>query len=64
MKSDIQFNVDGKKVAFSVVHNLDEFGQSIEAALDNWLARTKDFTGPSFVKYVNSKDKNIKAKLV
>lgn len=50
--ADIQFNVDGKQVKFSVHHDM---GEVIHSAVDNWLARTKVFTGESFCKYVNSK---------
>ncbi len=56
-KSFIKFNVDLEPKEFFIIHNLPEtFGQSITEALDNWLARTEDFTDSSFVNYINSKD--------
>lgn len=58
-KSEIKFNVDGVPHEFTVVHNLNLCGLSIESALDNWLARTKKFTSNNFCKYVMSKDVQI-----
>lgn len=45
---------------FNVVHNLDEFGLDIEAALMNWTARTNELNVDSFCAYVISKDVNLK----
>lgn len=57
IKLDIEFKINKKKVAFSIIHNLPEVhGMSIEDALDNWLARTEEFTAKSLADYVNSKN--------
>lgn len=45
-----------KNVKFTVDHNLDEFGLDLEAAFDNWCARTETFTVEDFCAYVISKD--------
>lgn len=57
-KGDVEFNVDNKNVKFSIVHNIPNSRNinSIDAALENWLMRTDDFTDESFVDYINSKD--------
>ena len=39
---------------FTLVHNLS--GQEINAALECWLARTKQYTKKSFIRYINSKN--------
>lgn len=43
--------------SFTIVHNINRIGNvnSIDAALDNWLARTQDYSAQSFVNYINSK---------
>lgn len=50
---------NGKK--FSIVHNISQKGNinSIHAAFEGWLARTKSYTAKSFVNYINSKGENI-----
>lgn len=56
-KANIEFNVDGKPVKFSVIHNLPaNFGLNIDGAVDNWLARTEEYTAQSLVDYINSKN--------
>lgn len=58
-KGEIDFNINGKPYAFSVIHNLSNIpGMTIEGALQNWLERTKVFTDKSFCKYVMSKDES------
>lgn len=52
-KSEIQLS-NGKK--FCIIHNLPDFRLDIDAALQNWLARTDEFTDESFCKYIRSKD--------
>lgn len=43
-------------VEFTICHNMPSTqGLSIDEALPNWLARTKDYTGQSFVDYIMSK---------
>lgn len=42
-----------------VLHNLPDFGLDIQAALTNWLARTKVFTVDNFCAYIMSKGVNI-----
>lgn len=57
---DVQFKVGGKPHKFSVINNLPgTFGLSLEGAVDNWLARTDDYSADSFCKYVTSKDSSI-----
>jgi hypothetical protein len=56
-RSQITFKVDGVPHELDIVHNLpNQFGLSIENALDNWLARTKDYTEEAFIKYINDKN--------
>jgi len=58
-KSVITFNVNEKKIKFSITHNLPKpFGLNIECALNSWLLRTKSFTAKSLCKYILSKDIN------
>lgn len=52
----LKFNVGKKKHRFNLVHNLDDMGLDIEAALINWSVRTNDFSVRSFIEYVRSKD--------
>lgn len=62
IKADVQFNVAGKPVKFSVIHNMPKtFGLSFDCALDNWLARTKTFTAKSLCRYIMSKQYNVVA---
>ena len=56
LNTTINFKRGKKKYKFDLMHNLDEFGLSIDAALINWSARTKDFTEEDFIDYVTSKD--------
>lgn len=53
----LTFNINDKPQKWNIVHNLDDFGLSIESALQNWGARTKRYTINSFCDYVVSKDK-------
>lgn len=58
-KSEILLSTGAR---FIVEHNLEDLGLSIESALNNWLARTTEFTPDSFCEYIKSKDPiNIKA---
>jgi len=46
------------KTSFQVITNIPDNKSginSLEAALDCWLARTKEYTDVSFVTYINSK---------
>lgn len=62
IKADVQFNVDGNPIKFSVIHNMPKtFGLSFDCALDNWLARTKKFTAKSLCKYIMSKQCDVVA---
>lgn len=57
IKSDVKFKVYGKKIEFSIIHNLPEtFGMSFNDALNSWVYRTKIFTAKSLVDYINSKN--------
>ena len=58
----IKFDLDkGKKkkktrVRFKLVHNLPNMlSLNIDAALNNWLPRTKEYTDTSLRDYINSK---------
>lgn len=52
----LNFKAGKKKYKFDLVHNLDEYGLSIDAALINWSARTTSYNEQSFIRYVKSKD--------
>lgn len=39
-------------IEFTICHNIPDY---ITAALDNWLARTKEYTAESFCNYINKK---------
>lgn len=56
LNTKLNFKLGKKKYSFDLVHNLDEFGLSIDAALINWSARTDIFTEESFIEYIKSKD--------
>jgi hypothetical protein len=56
MKGDAEFMVNGKKIKFSIIHDMPETkGLSFSDALTNWVYRTNEYTAESFVEYVNSK---------
>ncbi len=52
----IKFRVRNKQYEYNIEHNLNRHSLDIEAALHNWLARTKDYSCKSFCQYVVSKD--------
>ena len=53
----ISFKVDKIPHAFTVYHNLPNvFGLSIEAAVMNWIHRTRTFTAENFCAYIRSKN--------
>lgn len=54
--TEINFKVGKKKYKFNLVHNLDEYGLSIDAAFTNYIARYSILTESGFIKYVKSKD--------
>ncbi len=55
--STVNFNVHDEPRSFNIVHNLPDVpGLRIEDALENWLARTDDYSADSFVKYIRSKE--------
>lgn len=49
--------------SFTIVHNIPMKGNidSFQAALDNWLNRTDDFSPESFCEYINGKTRNGKS---
>lgn len=51
----IRFEVNNERVQFNVMHNLKEFGLSINNGLTSWMMRTDEYTKKSFVKYLKSK---------
>mgnify|MGYP003395882843 CR=1 FL=1 len=60
IKADVQFNVNGQPVSFSIIHNMPSaFGVSFDCALDNWLARTNEFTEKSLCEYIKSKQPEV-----
>lgn len=59
LHTELNFKRGKKKYKFDLVHNLDEYGLSIDAALINWSARTDDFSEKSFTDYVRSKNPGI-----
>lgn len=60
--TQIRFKRGKKQHAFKIYHNLPTtFGLNIECAVDNWLARTDEFTPKSLCAYIKSKDSNFTA---
>lgn len=56
-KSEIEFEVKGKNIKFTIVHNLPNvFGMSINDAFENWVYRTNDYSPDSLCEYIHSKD--------
>ncbi len=56
-KSEINFEVKGTKVSFTIIHNLPKVrGLCIEDAISNWSARTKDYSSYSLVGYIMGKN--------
>ena len=55
-RSQITFNVRGKETAYDVTHNLDEYGEDIEAALLNWGERATVHSQQNFCEYVMEKN--------
>lgn len=49
----ITFNVGKRKVEFIILANIKE--TEMEPVLENWFARTEDYTAISLVNYINSK---------
>lgn len=57
-RAQISFKVGRKQYNIDVAHNLNQHGTSIEAAFENWVHRTTDYSEESFIRYVKYKDKN------
>lgn len=56
-KSEVEFNVGKKHIKFTIIHDLpNKAGLSFDNALQNWIARTTDFTAESLCKYILSKN--------
>jgi|GEM_PF-7129256 len=54
--ADIQFNMNGQPVSFTIIHDLpDEPGQNIDDCLQSWLARTEDHSADSLCDYIRSR---------
>ena len=51
-ENEIVFFVGKRKVEFKIVSNVE----NMEACIDNWLARTTNYTKKSLIKYINSKN--------
>jgi len=54
-EGEIKFDVNGKPVAFKIVHNL---GESIVNAVNNWVYRTTEHTAQSLIEYIESKNED------
>ena len=57
-EAEIEFELGGNKIAFKIYHNISQVEgpiDTLDAALDCWLARTVKFSAESFVAYINSK---------
>lgn len=62
LKSKVEFKVNNRPITFVIIHNLkNRFGMSFNDALDNWLARTNEFTATSLCEYIKSKDESFVA---
>jgi hypothetical protein len=56
-ESEVRFKVKKSLIRFKIYHNLPStFGMNFEGALDNWLARTEEYTAKSLCNYILSKD--------
>ena len=56
-KAEVSFFLEDEEVSFSIWHNLPQSqGMNIEAAVQNWLVRTKQYTAKSLCRYINSKN--------
>jgi hypothetical protein len=53
-----------KSKELTIEHNLDEYGMSLEAAVESWHIRTKDHTAQSLCEYIKGKDPNFKCREV
>ena len=62
IRAEVQFKVNGKPKKFVVIHNMPpHFGLNFDCALDNWLARTDNFTATSLCNYIMSKQCDVVA---
>jgi len=56
-ETEVRFTVKKSLIRFKIYHNLPEVqGMNIEGAIDNWLARTENFTAQSLCDYILSKE--------
>ena len=57
IKSWVSFDVEKQHVEFEIVHNLPNVpGICFDNALENWLARTTEYTAESLCKYILRKE--------
>lgn len=57
IEAQVNFKLDKKPIMFFIYHNMPEIpGLSFNDAMENWLARTSDFTDKSLVSYIMSKN--------
>lgn len=54
-EAEIEYNVKGKKVSFTIIHNIPN---DINLAFESWVYRTKKHNAESFCEYIKSKDLN------
>ena len=57
LNTTINFKEIGLRKEWRIVHNLDEYGLSIDAAFIGYCARTSHVSVEDFCDYVTSKDK-------
>ncbi len=57
-KTDIELPNGTKFIIVNDFENMEGAVNSFDAALQNWLMRTNEYTPESFVKYVKSKEPN------
>ena len=57
IKSWVSFDVNEQHVEFEIIHNLPNVpGVCFDDALENWLARTAEYTAESLCRYILSKE--------
>lgn len=60
MISKIEFVNKGRKTIWIVDHNLNLYSMDIQAAFENYIARTDNIDSNEFCTYVISKDYNFR----
>lgn len=56
MKTEtLQFKLHGKDRSWTFKHNLEDHGQTLLAAFENWIVRADKYRYSAFMEYVLSK---------